>query len=1411
MQVGFEALCTAHKITFSRSVFDSILGIMKRIALHRPPASALLLTHPPDAALVDNLGLLLQTGTAGGGMSSRSPLMSNTIAVAVEMLRDETLNVFAACLRHSFKMTEFGRSFNDHILERVTAVKDRIAELGLLQQWGQLTTPIDRHMVSAVQMRCKVPVADAAAAVATHGESIDSACDRVREVLGLAPPIDATAMERSPPSPTRPDVLRRLQAMLKRGSCPPSLKSVQIAVHLCADRTAEEEEQTFAAHGLEKKEQRPRIIAYRDRIKEQQLLQQCEQAAEADAPAETATASPPPTDSADGASFSTPARDAGVAHASTTPIQGKSTAATAEDSVLPQHTRPLHDPSYLTKLQERIGVRPPMFHGGKVALPSLECVAAAADMRLASLQGNRNDADVDDICAKHNIPLAGTYVDRQGRTVARSNQGVYTLLRDLVAMLTKLALLDVEPEVLDIVPPTYEPSLLASLQMRLQFHSTPTAVDSILVALDLYHRPELDLISVAVSRRLDVGGKPHMVSRMQRVREQLAEMLAEQPYEASVSAEAVERVRMLVKRSGLNLPSVGLSARAVVEHGSDLHAACNYLRAQMGEPPMSNDALEAITNELNGGAATTNGSDGPPPLERPPPISDELLKEIRRRVALRLKRSEQYLADPKFFRAAADLLSPALREEAWTKFRESDIVAVCEWHGIKHLTQRKAHFDRLKEVRNFVKQLGPLEHLLGGKEGGRLRPKAGGRVKDETMHRNLQLLLQTATSPPNLAAVVVAVEWCRDESIDVASRCVAHAMADPCSKACFERVRSLKERIIELKLLDRPKINVPIDRELVDEVRSKLKASIALAAAAVLRHGSNVKAACEQVREQLGITANEEQHEAAVSESEGVQLFLSERTATGYMGVSRNASGKFFEARCSAGERAGSKNLIGTFGTAVEAAVAYARFRTQSRQQGGEQAEEGEEEVGAAEEEKEEEEEEEEETEETRVPIEILADGGDGGDGGRNQRWLVRFEESSSGGGTSSERIATRGGKDGKAGSEQDADQAWVGASRIPTALLEEYVERRRVEFNMRFEPLLKPSSDHPSGVVCVDVEAPDALKLALHFKQQWRDGALPLGGVHKAFGWTTYGKTLSPHDAEQQRVNTMLLTNVMLPAARKHLPGFGAMELSLTKWINDFYSTDVELFYAHGLRQGPLTQKSTGFDVHQDTEDFDFIVYTVVVKLTPDVPGEAPSQMRVVGAQRNFQYGAPAGSAGAFRARVFHASVAPAADTSEHLKIAFFFKASSKGERRAKRVHASAGMDEAEARRHVALELSNANFDAQKLRAERGEWLPGELMPRGIRPPGGFQKVDRCGKCEGCSNLALGKSVNCGKCRWCRDMPENGGPGRSKMICELRYCEAHPNSRKRRLEREAEAEDDEQPATDDTMVPEEPICELCE
>ena len=76
------------------------------------------------------------------------------------------------------------------------------------------------------------------------------------------------------------------------------------------------------------------------------------------------------------------------------------------------------------------------------------------------------------------------------------------------------------------------------------------------------------------------------------------------------------------------------------------------------------------------------------------------------------------------------------------------------------------------------------------------------------------------------------------------------------------------------------------------------------------------------------------------------------------------------------------------------------------------------------------------------------------------------------------------------------------------------------------------------------------------------------------------------------------------------------------------------------------------------DTEDYDFIEYTVVVKLTPDEEGEAPSSMRVVGARRYFEYGPSAGDAATFRARLYHASVHPRS-ARQHLKLAFFFRRS--------------------------------------------------------------------------------------------------------------------------------------------------------
>jgi hypothetical protein len=64
----------------------------------------------------------------------------------------------------------------------------------------------------------------------------------------------------------------------------------------------------------------------------------------------------------------------------------------------------------------------------------------------------------------------------------------------------------------------------------------------------------------------------------------------------------------------------------------------------------------------------------------------------------------------------------------------------------------------------------------------------------------------------------------------------------------------------------------------------------------------------------------------------------------------------------------------------------------------------------------------------------------------------------------------------------------------------------------------------------------------------------------------------------------------------------------------------------------------------------------TVVVKLTPDLQHEAPSQMRVVGANVHFRYGPQAGAGGLFRARLYHASVRPDSPR-EHYKIAYFFR----------------------------------------------------------------------------------------------------------------------------------------------------------
>ena len=84
---------------------------------------------------------------------------------------------------------------------------------------------------------------------------------------------------------------------------------------------------------------------------------------------------------------------------------------------------------------------------------------------------------------------------------------------------------------------------------------------------------------------------------------------------------------------------------------------------------------------------------------------------------------------------------------------------------------------------------------------------------------------------------------------------------------------------------------------------------------------------------------------------------------------------------------------------------------------------------------------------------------------------------------------------------------------------------------------------------------------------------------------------------------------------------------------------------------------------------------------------------MRVVGGEQHFSYGPESGAAGCFRARAHHASVEPHPDSREHLKVAYFFRASLKGERRAKRALIGGGgvheLELAQRRRLVTHDLN--------------------------------------------------------------------------------------------------------------------------
>ena len=222
-----------------------------------------------------------------------------------------------------------------------------------------------------------------------------------------------------------------------------------------------------------------------------------------------------------------------------------------------------------------------------------------------------------------------------------------------------------------------------------------------------------------------------------------------------------------------------------------------------------------------------------------------------------------------------------------------------------------------------------------------------------------------------------------------------------------------------------------------------------------------------------------------MKEAEGVELYTSPTMASGYTCVVRSRTGRFFEAYYS---HHGTKKSLGTFDTAVEAAVAYARHRRAmavgAREDGGEHSsDEG-------------------------------ASGSSSGDDSDDVEDEISEDEI----------VEDESPSDAEARTPEETAAAAVAGR-------ERRNERRQVAHNLTLEPRLHMEGE--SGVVAVSVSAEAATACAHFLRERWRDGALVLPGCSggqdpvrtggqdpvddtpKAVtGWTTYSHPPPPSHA---------------------------------------------------------------------------------------------------------------------------------------------------------------------------------------------------------------------------------------------------------------------------------------------------------
>ena len=236
---------------------------------------------------------------------------------------------------------------------------------------------------------------------------------------------------------------------------------------------------------------------------------------------------------------------------------------------------------------------------------------------------------------------------------------------------------------------------------------------------------------------------------------------------------------------------------------------------------------------------------------------------------------------------------------------------------------------------------------------------------------------------------------------------------------------------------------------------------------------------------------------------------------------------------------------------------------------------------------------------------------------------------------------------------EREEEEEQVPARIVPACEPEQAAHNHSLQENLRVS----------SGVYDdIKIDPDHASLCSEYILKNWTKGMLALGD-HTARGYNSFNLTEKAFNQDQQKLRTLVITSELLEPARKFLHLFAEIESSvlrqLARRVNKTQS-QLKVQHCHLLSQSIKTGGSSVFGWHRDDEvesesdDSGVPVYTVIVKLTADKAGSAPSQMMIADAAFPFSYGAPAGSSGWFLSNLWHRSVMPVSEDTR-IKLALF------------------------------------------------------------------------------------------------------------------------------------------------------------